>query len=325
MGYRLKPHEIQQFANSTNAVLDEDMEVYLKIEDCINEFGTNQELEGNAWTALKTQLMCHQAVLRGMSAIDKMMTYANAEYVSAAGTENLDQDEIEQSMEDLRTAIQVCSEERDLYEDVRTLNQSVVRGIQTLVGSWTGNGYSEIQDFSWAGPIDTAWNQITADAVAESLQSGENMEFLTYDEFEGLSEEEQQELLNEFSMNFGKYEIIQEMAGTFGTRYEYEVRESKRVSLEVGFNLVTSSAKIEYSTETEIENYTITSMMGIEKMITDSDGWEKVPEKQPAPAIQIGFPSLNIPVPDTGDHTHFDDPITQFLFDLLNFLTGDSE
>lgn len=92
----------------------------------------------------------------------------------------------------------VCSEERDLYEDVRTLNQSVVRGIQTLAGSWTGNGYSEIQDFSWAGPIDNAWNQITADAVAESLQSGENMEFLTYDEFEGLSEEEQQELLNEF-------------------------------------------------------------------------------------------------------------------------------
>ncbi|HIY30864.1 MAG TPA: hypothetical protein H9732_08265 [Candidatus Mediterraneibacter avicola] len=151
------------------------------------------------------------------------------------------------------------------------------------------------------------------------------MEFLTYDEFEGLSEEEQQELLNEFSMNFGKYEIIQEMAGMFGTRYEYEVRESKRVSLEVGFNLVTSSAKIEYSTETEIENYTIASMMGIEKMITDSDGWEKAPEKQPAPAIQIGFPSLDIPVPDTGDHTHFDDPITQFLFDLLNFLTGDSE
>ncbi len=449
MGYRLKPHEIQQFANSTNAVLDEDMEVYLKIEDCINEFGTNQELEGNAWTALKTQLMCHQAVLRGLSAIDKMMTYANAEYVSAAGTENLDQDEIEQSMEDLRTAIQVCGEERDLYEDmmsrekmnpmypggrpfivsyynkqildldqetraagealavleekkqnlfdiikatepvyedVRTLNQSVVRGIQTLVGSWTGNGYSEIQDFSWAGPIDNAWNQITADAVAESLQSGENMEFLTYDEFEGLSEEEQQEylndiinliyekgpnlvltvgtvleirigpdmkfyygvdgggewkeesnweisrtiqeqqeLLNEFSMNFGRYELQYQVPGTFGMKFEYVVKEDKTVEVEMGVDLKKASAKIEYSTETEIENYTITSMMGIEKMITDSDGWEKAPAKQPAPAIQIGFPSLDIPVPDTGDHTYFDDPITQFLFDLLNFLTGDSE
>ncbi len=85
---------------------------------------------------------------------------------------------------------------KNLYDEVESLCASVSEGVQALKNSWTGNGYSGIMDCSWAEPINNAWNGLIAQKVTESLKSGDSVRYLEYEEFERLSEEEQQEYLN---------------------------------------------------------------------------------------------------------------------------------
>ena len=261
MGYRLDPGEITSFCSSANGGMDRDCETYRKIEQGIELFSGNQELQGEARGTLKMQLANHQTILKGLICINEMMAAANEEFAAASGGERLDEDQIQQGIIDLEIARNQCYAERDIYENLagmgrnsymlpgsslsiisyyyykNRINQldqeiytlsamletlyekkqtltdiinatkslyaeaeslcaSVSDGLQALENSWTGNRYSGIMDCSWAEPINQAWNVLIAEKVTEALKSGDSIRYLEYEEFAGLSEEEQQEYMN---------------------------------------------------------------------------------------------------------------------------------
>lgn len=261
MGYRLDPGEITSFCSSANGGMDRDCETYRKIDQGIELFSGNQELQGEAWGMLKMQLANHQTILKGLICINEMMAAANEEFAAASGGERLDEDQIQQGIIDLEIARNQYYAERDIYENLagmgrnsymlpgsslsiisyyyykNRINQldqeiytlsamletlyekkqtltdiinatkslyaeaeslcaSVSDGLQALENSWTGNRYSGIMDCSWAEPINQAWNVLIAEKVTEALKSGDSIRYLEYEEFAGLSEEEQQEYMN---------------------------------------------------------------------------------------------------------------------------------
>ena len=124
MGYRLDPSEITSFCSSANSGMDRDCETYRKIEQGIELFSGNQELQGEAWGTLKMQLANHQTILKGLICINEMMAAANEEFAAASGGERLDEDQIQQGIIDLEIARNQCYAERDIYENLAGMGRN---------------------------------------------------------------------------------------------------------------------------------------------------------------------------------------------------------
>lgn len=103
---------------------------------------------------------------------------------------------LETLYEKKQTLTDIINATKSLYAEAESLCASVSEGLQALENNWTGNGYSGIMDCSWAEPINQAWNVLIAEKVTETLKSGDSIRYLEYEEFAGLSEEEQQEYMN---------------------------------------------------------------------------------------------------------------------------------
>ena len=124
MGYRLDPGEITSFCSSANGGMDRDCETYRKIEQGIELFSGNQELQGEARGTLKMQLANHQTILKGLICINEMMAAANEEFAAASGGERLDEDQIQQGIIDLEIARNQCYAERDIYENLAGMGRN---------------------------------------------------------------------------------------------------------------------------------------------------------------------------------------------------------
>lgn len=125
MGRIIKPHEIQTQANSVIKSLEKDEEMLRDTLVEIESFSQTDELQGDAWNGMKSQMNAHKTVIQGLVCMTNQMADASTQLISACGDEDLDEalllDQIEQ-LENTRTSYEDTIESyeswlrNDIYE-----------------------------------------------------------------------------------------------------------------------------------------------------------------------------------------------------------------
>lgn len=103
MGLKVYPGEIQSFASDISSNVESLAggleEALVKIED----FETEKNLDGVAWSGTKEQLASHKYVIQGIIAASDMMREGAGKLASGAGNEQLDEDELRDKLISLQS------------------------------------------------------------------------------------------------------------------------------------------------------------------------------------------------------------------------------
>jgi len=127
------------------------------------------------------------------------------------------------------------------------------------------------------GPDMTAYYQIRGE-LDTNPDSAMNVEVII---------EEQKAVLENFSVVFGKAEVVLGLDGTVGYRVEDEINQNMIVSRGVYYNNIDMSLAAELEVTTSVESSSVTSIVGVEKSKNANTGWESVPVVEPVPVVVL--------------------------------------
>lgn len=126
----IKPLEIQAQANSAIDLLEKDEEILRDILAEIQSFSQTEELQGQAWSGAKAQIVAHDMVIRGFICIIDEMAEASTQLISLCGEEDLDEDL-------LVSQIKQLEETRDSYEEaIKTYSEWLRNDVYELCLGW---------------------------------------------------------------------------------------------------------------------------------------------------------------------------------------------
>lgn len=111
MGLAVYPGSIKRQADGMNAILTGDNENLAEIVTSISQFTSDNSLQGNAWNNMKEQLRNHKMVIQGIICANDSMMQDNDSLKSLVGDEDLIEDELTESINQLKASnncYQIC-------------------------------------------------------------------------------------------------------------------------------------------------------------------------------------------------------------------------
>ncbi|MEF9942438.1 MAG: DUF4474 domain-containing protein [Lachnospiraceae bacterium] len=115
MGLKVCPGSIQFQCNSMNQSLQNDNESLQTVLSQISQFTSNTSLKGAAWSSMKNQLSNHEAVIQGIICANEAVMNDNNTLMGVAGTEELDEDKLNASIEQLQNSNECLQSSIDSY------------------------------------------------------------------------------------------------------------------------------------------------------------------------------------------------------------------